>query len=236
MNLSKKGTIISVKQIALRTIEVAIKVPEDFNFVAGQYIWLQIPVLKYPDSKGNTRMFSISSSPNKRGELNIIFRTSQSGYKKTLVKMILGDEIIFSGPYGQVELPYDASLPIVFIAGGTGVAPFLSMIRFSNEINSGHKIRLIYVNKNEQETIYLDELKKKEQINPNFELSCVYGLLRESTLKNLVDNFFNKKVIWFVIGPQVFVDLVGKYLTKKGIHLRDITFQQFYPNFKTKND
>ncbi len=71
MNLAKKGTIVSVKQIAKRTIEVAIKVPEDFNFIAGQYIWLMVPELKYPDPRGNTRMFSVASPPNRKGELEL---------------------------------------------------------------------------------------------------------------------------------------------------------------------
>lgn len=234
MNLAKSGTIISVKKINVRTFEVAIKVSKDFNFVAGQYIWLQIPVLKYPDLKGNTRMFSISSSPNKKGELDLIFRSSSSGYKKTLIGMIPGTEVIFSGPYGSLRLSDDVSLPVVFIAGGVGVAPFLSIIRFSNEITSGHKMNLIYFNTNKQETAYLDELKQIEQTNPNFKLFCVYGLLRESVLEKLLGGFINKKVIWSVIGPQGFIDLVAKYLNKKGIPSQDIVFQQFYPNFPTK--
>lgn len=234
MNLAKKGTIISVKQIARRTVEVAIKVPEDFNFVAGQYIWLQIPVLKYPDPKGNTRMFSIGSSPNKKGELDLIIRVSKSGYNRSLVEIKPGDEIIFSGPYGPVKLPYDVSLPVVFVAGGTGVVPFLSMIRFSNETNSGHKITLVYINKSKQEAAYIDELKQIEQMDPNFKLSYIYGLLRESLLEKLLSSFFDKKVIWLVIGPQGFVDSVGKYLIKKDIPSQNIIFQQFYPNFPTK--
>ena len=60
VNLTKKGRIISVKRITKRTTHVAIKVPEDFSFIAGQYIWLMIPKLEYPDPKGNVRMFSIA--------------------------------------------------------------------------------------------------------------------------------------------------------------------------------
>ncbi len=236
MNLAQKGIITSVKQIAMRTTEVVIKVPADFNFIAGQYIWLQIPILKYPDVKGNTRMFSISSSPNKKGELGIVFRNTESGYNKTLTEIIPETEVIFSGPFGPLKLPENNSLPIVFLAGGIGVSPFLSMIRFSNENHSSRKIILIYVNTNEKEIVYLDELRKIEKENSNFKLYCTCGLLKERVLKDSLGELINQKVIWSVIGPKGFVDFVSKYLNEKGISPQDIIFEQFYPDPSLKND
>ena len=233
MNLAKKGTIISIKEIAKRTVEVAIKVPEDFNFIAGQYIWLMIPELKYPDKRGNTRMWSIASSPNRKGELDIIFRISESGYKKTLVEMTSGSEIIFSGPYGHMVLPEDLSLPVILIAGGVGVTPFLSTIRFSNETYSGHKITLVYVNNNKGEAVYLDELAQTEKDNPNFKLFSVLGSLRESQLKKSVNGHIKEKAIWAVAGPQGFVDFVGRYLNERGVPVQDIIFEEFYPHLFT---
>ncbi|MFZ2205171.1 MAG: FAD-dependent oxidoreductase [Minisyncoccia bacterium] len=230
MNLSQKGTIASIKQITKGTMEVAIKVSENFNFIAGQYIWLQVPLLKYPDTKGNTRMYSISSSPNKKGELDIIFRLNENGYNRTLVEMIPGEEIIFSGPYGPQKLPEDKSVPVVFVAGGVGVASFLSMIRFSTETDSGHKIVLIYTCESEKEMVYYDELKQLEKDNSNLKIFSVVGLLKENKLNSLVSDYIDKETFWSVIGPKSFVDFVGFYLNKKGVSLRDINFEQFYPS------
>ncbi len=234
MNLAKKGKIISVKEIAKRTIEVAIKVSDDFNFCAGQYIWMMVPELKYPDKRGNTRMWSVASSPNKKGELDIIFRKSGSGYKKTLVEMAPGSEIIFSGPYGHMGLPEDNSPPVVFISGGVGVAPFLSMVRFSTETRSGHRITLISAHKSKEEIVYLDELLQIEKDNPNFKLLSIFGKLRERQLRKLVNGHIGQKTIWSVIGPQGFVDFVGKYLNDRGVPFKDIIFQQFYPSYLLK--
>lgn len=230
MNLTKKGSLISAKEIAKRTIEAAIKVPEDFNFIAGQYIWLAIPELKYPDPRGNTRMFSIASSPTRKGELDIIFRSSKSGYKRTLVEMAQGAEILFSGPFGPMGLPEDNSLPVILVAGGVGVAPFLSMIRFSDETLSGHKITLIYSNANKQETAYLDELERIAEKNGNFKLFGSFGLLRESKLERFASGYTGQGAIWYVVGSSGFVNSVSAYLNKLGVPLKDIVFEQFYPH------
>jgi len=224
-NLVNKGTIFSVKKIASRTIEVSIRVPMDFSFIAGQYIWLQIPKLKYPDQKGDTRMFSIASSPNKKGELAVIFRMSESGYKKTLVEMAPETEIIFSGPYGSLSLPDDRSRPVVFMAGGVGLAPFLAMTRFSDEVTSGHKITLVYANSNEEEAVYLDELSDIEKRNPNFEFIKQFGLLGKDQLLGLA----LPAALIFVSGPKDFVDDVGNFLIEHKVPLENLFFEQFYP-------
>ena len=231
MNLSKKATIGSVKEIAKQTVEVVIKVPEDFTFVAGQYIWLMIPELKYPDPKGNTRMFSIASSPNKKGELDIIFRTSESGYKRTLIEMAPGAEIAFSGPFGPLKLPEDNSRSVVFLAGGVGVTPLLSMIRFSNETKSGHKISLVYANKKEEEAVYVDELSQIEKENPNFKLVKIFGQPETELFKQFLPGKSDIKTSWYVVGPEGFVDFAGKFLRDSGISFTDVVFEEFYPKF-----
>lgn len=232
MNLNKPGKIISIRQVAERTIEATIKVPEDFNFVAGRYLWLMIPNLKYPDPKGNARMFSIASSPKRKGELSIIFRTSDSGYKNTLVEMAPGAEVILSGPYGSMGLPEDVSIPVIFLAGGVGVAPFLSMIRFSTEINSGHKITLIYTNASKKEAAYLDELARIEEENQNFKLVAVFGILDKSSLSR----FIKPDISWFVAGPRDFINNVAIFLNQSDVPPEKINFEQFYPDVVSKLD
>ena len=235
MNLSNEGTIIFVKKVAERTFEAAIKVPASFSFIAGQYIWLMIPKMKYSDSRGNTRMFSIVSSPNKKGEINIIFRISESGYKKTLVEMLPGARVVFSGPYGSLSIPKINVLPLIFVVGGVGVTPFLSIIRFADEIHSNQRIILIYANNNKSEAVYLDELKRMERTYPCFKLFEIFGPLRERALKKVVNGYIRYKAIWFIIGLRGFVNFTGKYLAEKGVSSQDMVFEQFYPDLPVKN-
>lgn len=207
-----------------------VRVPDNFSFRAGQYIWLMIPELKYPDLRGNTRMFSVSSSSNRRGELAVVFRNSRSGYKRTLAEMTPGAEVLFSGPYGSLGLPINTSRSVAFVAGGIGVAPFLSMIRFATESGSNQKITLIYANAIEDDAAYLDELARMEKENSNFKLIAVFGHFNKNFLKDLI----SQKPLWYIVGPPKFSDYVGKFLIKKNVKLKDMFFEENYPDLPIK--
>ena len=228
-NLDRRGVVVSVKRIAKRTIELVISVPDGFDFLAGQYIWLMIPVLKYPDVRGNARMFSIASSPYKKNELDIVFRTSLSGYKKTLIEMLTGTPIIFSGPFGSPKLPQETSRPIILLAGGIGVAPFLSMIRCSAQVLSGHNITLVWTNPSKEEMAYSNELEMIEKKNLRFKLIKVFGQLTKGLCKQLAGSDFSNGPLWHVIGPQGFVNSADVFLRNAGVPSTDIFFEEFYP-------
>ncbi len=234
MNLAKPGTIISVKHIAHRTIELTIKVPEDFVFLAGQYIWLMIPELIYPDPRGNTRMFSIVSSPNRKSELSLVFRTSNSGYKRTVLEMSPGAEVVFSGPYGHLVLPEMDTQPLVMIAGGVGLAPFLSIVRYLTETNSYHTVSLIYVNTRQSEAAYLNELTQIEKNNPHFKFISIFGVLKKRQIQKLINVYVKQNVTWAVSGPRGFVDFVGNCLHDQGVSMNNIAFEEFYPHLSKK--
>lgn len=121
--------IIETKIVTFGVIEISIKVEDVFNFVAGQYIWLEIPYLTSPDPRGNRRAFSICNSPNNDNLLKIIFRTGMSGFKQSLASLGVGDKVLVHGPFG-ISFTLDENTPqnLILIAGGTGIAPFLSII------------------------------------------------------------------------------------------------------------
>ncbi len=98
---------------------------------AGQYFYFTLPKMKYPDSKGTTRHFTISSSPTESDFLRITTRIREdSGYKKTLNELQIGAEIEGEGPNGTFIFAKSETGPQVFIAGGIGIAPFRSIIKY----------------------------------------------------------------------------------------------------------
>src|SRR5437879_6756339 len=64
----------------------------------------------------------------------------------------------------------DAARPAVFLAGGIGVTPFLSMARHAAKEKRPHRILLFYSNRRPEDAAFLDELKRLEQANPNYRL------------------------------------------------------------------
>ena len=140
---------------------------EDFIYTAGQYAMIKCEK-EINDGRSNVRAFSIYSSPKKALEdkiISIVFRLpdNASEYKKHLVSCSFNEKIIILGPIGKFTR--DKEKELIMIAGGTGIAPFMSMIKESNEEKSNQKITLIYTDKSKEKMIGLNELKKLEKSN-----------------------------------------------------------------------
>lgn len=130
-----KLPVIKQRTTAEKTYEVSFNLSgKSFSFIAGQYIRVTVPKLLYDDQKGPSRVFTIASSPNEKNKLAIAFRDSESGFKKTLLELSQGSLVEIEGPFGYFTLPKNTSRPLIFIASGIGITPFLSMIRFVNSV------------------------------------------------------------------------------------------------------
>src|SRR3990167_11558885 len=171
-----KLPIVGQKTIAQKTNEVSFGLSDkEFVFMAGQYIQMALPELLYPDPKGASRTLSIASSSNDKEKISIAFRDSGSGFKKTLMELPLGTLVDIEGPFGFFTLPRNAAQSVVFIAGGIGITPCISMIRFADEIERPGRITLLYANRDKQSAAYLDELEAMANRNPRFILKNKFG-------------------------------------------------------------
>lgn len=199
-----KTLIIARKEVAESTIEVSFKRPAGFEFIAGQYCQIVIPQLLFTDPKGNSRVFSIASSPNDKERVVIAFRNSSSGFKRTLIESPEGQEIIIKGPFGRdFKLPEDLSSRAVFIAGGIGITPFLSMSRFATEEKLALPITLIYANRDEKSMAYKKEFEDMASNNPNFTIKNKFGLLNEQFIRENVKDA--PLAQWYTAGPPPMV-------------------------------
>ena len=134
-----------------------------FAFTPGQYMeW----TLGHPDtdSRGNRRYFTLASGPAENNiRMGIKFYQKSSTYKKALLRMKTGDEIIAAQIAGDFVLPDDRRQKCVFIAGGVGITPFRSMIRDLLDKHQKRPITLFYTNKRVNEIIYKDVFDRAEQ-------------------------------------------------------------------------
>lgn len=223
-----KLPIAERKEITAGTVEIAFDISgKNFPFQGGQYVEVSLPQLLYGDERGKSRNFSIVSSPNDKKYLRIAFRSSESGFKKTLCESAVGSEVEVSGPFGDMALPNDSSVPIIFVAGGIGITPFLSMLRFITEEKLPYTITLLYANKEKSNAAYLAELEAMAKQNPRFSLQSHFGIINEETIRKAVDGKDAKSVSWFVVGPPAMALETVKIIQGLGVSKERVRFTEF---------
>ncbi len=100
------------------------------DFVPGQYFEIRLSI-KNPDDRGDTRVFTCCSSPTEKKYLMITTRVIKSSFKTSLDKLKKGDLVKFNGPWDDLNFDEKDDLPQIFMAGGIGVTPFYSIIKYS---------------------------------------------------------------------------------------------------------
>lgn len=129
------------------------------DYRPGQYFLVKLIDPPYTDERGARRHFSIVSTPAEQGIITMTTRVRESAFKRSLNEMPVGAEAEVGPVAGDFVLPENPSQPLVFVAGGIGITPFFSMIRHVKEQRLGHKITLLYSNRDRESTAFLDELQ-----------------------------------------------------------------------------
>jgi ferredoxin-NADP reductase len=153
--------------------------------------------------------------------------------------MPLESEVNIEGPYGSLILHTDSTKPAVFIAGGIGITPFMSMIRYATKENLPHKIFLFYSNRRPEDSAYLAELQQKERGNPNFHLIATMtqmensklpwhgetGYINEAMIKKYIEDI--TKPIYYLAGPPEMISAMREILLKMGVLEDNIRAEEF---------
>lgn len=182
---------------------------------------------------GDDRAFSLASSPTE-DFLMISIKMTGSGFKEKL-DALEGQEVTITGPFGRFvfEEGKKQNHSHVMIAGGIGVTPFRSMIKYATDKSLDDRIILLYSNKTEGDISFLEELKHMQNQNKN--LSIVHtltqtessdyrtGRIDENLIREEVDDIKNS--IFYVCGPPVMVDTMVQMLKEMGI--KEIRFERF---------
>lgn len=215
--------ILKVKQngkIGSRYFSLILEKPKGFNFYPGQYLDIALPV---KDKLGNTRSFTISSSPTERF-LMITTKIGATPYKKFMENIKAGDTITSSHPAGTFTL--DESTPAVFLAGGIGITPFRSMIRYALDKKLSTPITLIYSDSGSH-FIFKEELDLWQDKLPNlriiFNQTSVNGRLNKTKLGTAVQ----RNVIFYLAGSDSFVNNMKGELLQLGVDKINIRTDRF---------
>lgn len=132
---------------------------DKFAFAPGQYLEWTLPH-KNMDSRGNRRFFSISSAPSEDLQIAVRFHDKPSSYKRAMLSMNPGDEIVATSLSGDFVMPTKIDTPVVFMAGGIGIAPFRSIIQDIVDKNIRVDMIIMYSNRNITEIAFSDLFEK----------------------------------------------------------------------------
>lgn len=149
-------------QLTPDTYDYVFAIDKPIKFTPGQYMEFTLDH-SHPDSRGNRRYLSLASSPTERElRVGIKFGSPPSSYKRNLLVMTEGQNIAAGQLIGDFTLPKDPNKKLVFIAGGIGITPYRSMLKYLVDTNQKRNIVVLYSAKNKLEFVYRDVLAEAE--------------------------------------------------------------------------
>jgi ferredoxin-NADP reductase len=188
--------------------------PVDYNFIPGQGTEVAINI---PNWKKQSRPFTFTSLREKNYlEFMIKIHQDHDGVTKMLGKTNAGTELIINDVFGAIQ--YKG--PGVFIAGGSGITPFIAIFRelYKSKQLDGNK--LIYSNKTSEDVIMGNELKQmlKKNFIKLFTREHIIGFVGRRIDRNyLIENIIDFNQHFYVCGNADFVKSVTGYLLDLGV-------------------
>ncbi|UYK41565.1 FAD-dependent oxidoreductase [Microbacterium terricola] len=157
-------TLVSREQITASVQQLTFRTARRLAFSPGQYVELEVPH-PHPDARGTRREFSIASAPEDLPQLVVAFKEStgpdgkpQSSYKKALAQVSPGGALAATGVWGDFLLPSRHGAPVLMVAAGIGVTPFVSQLRHVSAAAEDRDIVLVYIASTAAELAFRDEL------------------------------------------------------------------------------
>ena len=234
-------TLLGRTDVAEGTTAFQFEKPNSFVFKAGQYIDLALSGSQpqFGPSSGLTHTFSIASSPSDE-ELVVTTRMRKSVFKQALSTLPIGSRARIEGPMGSFSLHNNPRRPAVFLAGGIGIAPFLSMLTYATEERLHHNIVLFYANRYLliEDAAFIDSLWKLETANPRFRfVPTLTRAANNNGWKGKTGHIGSEMLltrvsalrgpIYYIAGPPTMVAATRRTLSDLGVDEDDIRTEDF---------
>lgn len=150
--------LINRQEIAEETMEFTFDTSgSDYIFKPGQHTDYTLIDPPLTDAEGNTRTFSFVNVPGE-GKIQIATRMRDTAFKNSLKTIPLGTKVKVKQPMGRMTLHQDATKPAVFLIGGIGITPVMSIIKDCVKRGDQREMYLFYGNRNLPATAFYDEL------------------------------------------------------------------------------
>lgn len=229
----KKATVKSNTKLTHDVFELTFTKQEQFDYLPGQFTTIKI-------NDGTTppcfRAYSISSAPSaEKAEFQTVIKAVEGGRGSNwLAQLKEGDEIEFIGPSGHFTFKTPQENTAVFIATGTGLTPFISMINEELGKGSNQKLHLIFGLRHIKNIFYKEHLDALSEKYPNFTYTLTLSRPEDDSwqgatgrvtehLKELDPN--STEV--YICGLKEMIDSVTEALQKQGFSEESIHLEKY---------
>jgi ferredoxin-NADP reductase len=225
--------------VAEGTMAFHFEKPSGFAFKAGQAIDVVLVDPPGTDSQNARHAFSIVSAPFQR-DLVVATRMRDTAFKRALKRLPIGSPVRIEGPFGSLTLHNNRARPAVFIAGGIGITPFMSILRQAAKEQLPQRLLLLYSNRRPEDAAFLPELLELERQNKQFRAVATMtnmdksgrpwkgetGLIDEDLVKRAAGEL--SAPIYYLAGPPAMVEAMRRTLNPVGVDDDDIRSEEFH--------
>lgn len=233
--------LLAKKKLSENIYEFSFIKPHSFYFIPGQYMEWTLSHSN-TDNRGNRRYFTIASSPTENDlKIAVRFNEKSSSFKKSMLTINKKLPIVASQVSGDFILPKNKKEKLVFLAGGIGITPFRSMIKYLLDTKKSRDIILIYSNKSKEDIVYSDIFQQAEKkfnlktFNVLTDLEKIpsdwngeKGRINADMIKKIIPDFSER--IFYLSGPFGLINGFKTLLLELGVPANKIK-TDFFPGF-----
>jgi propane monooxygenase reductase subunit len=222
----------------MRHLTLTLLEPTEVKFFPGQYVDITVP------GTNGHRSFSMANTSSKNGQLEFVIKIYPDGFFSSYLAndLQVGDELTLKGPYGMFTLREGRTSDLLFIGGGAGMAPILSILRSIAERGVERKARFYYGARTQPDLCFEKELHDLEERLPDFtyipalsedegngEWNGETGLITDVVARNETDL---RNIDAYICGPPPMVEAAISTLADHGADQGRI----YYDKFTTTGD
>ena len=230
--VSHRASVVEVREASPTTFELILRLeaPAGLAFLPGQYVNIDVP------GTGQSRAYSFSSRPGSQEVSFLIRRIPGGTMSDWLAGARPGAAVAFTGPYGSFYLR-DVVRPVLMLAGGTGLAPFLAMLEQLSQSGVRQPIHMVYGVTRDEDLVGMDRLDAYAAALPNFTWqACVADEASAWPHKGYVTGFIADKrlnegdVDVYLCGPPAMVEAVRQSFATRGVAPATFHAEKFNPS------
>ncbi|WP_048959817.1 molybdopterin-dependent oxidoreductase [Enterobacter bugandensis] len=212
------------------------------GWLAGQAVILRV----FPQDKpeGISRAYTLSNAPGREACFTVSVRLQPQGMMSSFIHRQLqtGDEVTLTAPDGNFVIPTQSIAPVIMIAGGIGITPFISYLNSLEPTANTPEMWLYYGNRNSQSHAFRKELQALSRRLPRLNVVNIYDnplpgdIMGEHyqqtgiiTAALFDETLIRSRARFYLCGPIPMIDSLESGLHRRGVFAFDIFKEQFAP-------